>query len=46
MKIDDISGEEFATISNEEQLQAFMEMMREYQASVTSERCNEFVELL
>ena len=36
----------FAAMSEEEQLKAFMEAIREYQASVTPERFDGFVELL
>ena len=46
MKIDDITEEEFAAMSDEEQLETFLDLMREYQASVTPERFDTLVELL
>ena len=44
MKIDAITGEEF--VSDDEQIKAFMDSLREYQASVTPERFEMIVELM
>ena len=46
MKIDDITDDKFAAMSDEEQCTTFIDLMREYAASVTPERYDQFVQLL